>query len=37
MKIGTNEVGHMTDMAALPPYGKNLKKSSSPEPLDQRP
>ena len=25
--------GHMTKMAAMPIYGKNLKKSSSPEPL----
>ena len=25
--------GHMTKMAATPIYGKNLKKSSSPEPL----
>ena len=24
--------GHMTKMAAMPKYGKNLKKSSSPEP-----
>ena len=37
MKIVTNELGHMTNMAALPIYGKNLKKFSSPEPLDQRP
>ena len=29
MKINTNEVGHMTNMAAMPIYGKNLKKSSS--------
>ena len=35
MKICTNEVGHMTKMAAMPIYGKNLKKSSSPEPIDQ--
>ena len=33
MKIYTNELGHMT-MAAMPIYGKNLKKSS-PEPIDQ--
>ena len=33
MKIFTNELGHMTNMAAI--YGKNLKKSSSPEPIDQ--
>ena len=25
--------GHMTKMAAMPIYGKNLKKSSSSEPL----
>ena len=30
----SNGVGHMTNMAAMPIYGKNLKKSS-PEPLDQ--
>ena len=30
----TNELGHMTNMAAMPIYGKNLKKSSSPEPID---
>ena len=35
MKISTNEFGHMTKMAAMPIYGKNLKKSSSPEPIDQ--
>ena len=29
-----NELGHMTNMAAMPIYGKNLKKSS-PEPIDQ--
>ena len=33
MKIYTNELGHMTNMAAMPIYGKNLKKSSSPEPM----
>ena len=32
MKINTNELGHMTNMAI---YGKNLKKSSSPEPIDR--
>ena len=26
MKIYTNEFGHMTNMAAMPIYGKNLKK-----------
>ena len=35
MKIYINELGHMTNMAAMPIYGKNLKKSSSPEPIDQ--
>ena len=35
MKIYTDELGHMTDMAAMPIYGENLKKSSSPEPIDQ--
>ena len=34
MKIYTNELGHMTNMSAMPIYGKNLKKSSSPEPID---
>ena len=33
MKIYTNELGHMTNMAAMPIYGKILKKSSSPEPI----
>ena len=28
-----NELGHMTNMAAMPFYGKNLKKSSSQEPI----
>ena len=27
MKIYTNELGHMTSIAAMPIYGKNLKKS----------
>ena len=35
MKIDINELGHMTKMAAMPIYGKNLKKSSSPKPLDR--
>ena len=26
MKIYLNELGHMTNMAAMPIYGKNLKK-----------
>ena len=32
MKVCSNGPGHMTKMAAMPIYGKNLKKSSSPEP-----
>ena len=35
MKIRTNELGHMTNMAAMTIDGKNLKKFSSPEPIDQ--
>ena len=35
MKIDTNELGHITKMAAMSIYGENLKKSSSPEPVDQ--
>ena len=35
MKICTNELDHMNNMAAIPIYGKNLKKSSSPEAIDQ--
>ena len=34
-KIYTKFVGHMTKMAATPIYGKNLLKSSSPEPEGQ--
>ena len=30
-KVYINGPGHMTKMAAMPTYGKNLKKSSSPE------
>ena len=37
MKINTNELDHMTKMDAMPIYGKNLKKSSSSEPIDQWP
>ena len=33
MKTYTNALGHMY-MAALPIYVKNLKKSSSPEPMN---
>ena len=36
-KSCSNDLGHMTNMAAMPIYGKNLKKSSSPEPIDQWP
>ena len=32
MKFCSNGPGHMTKMAAMPIYGKNLKKSSSLEP-----
>ena len=31
-KVGSNGCGYMNKMAAMPIYGKNLKKSSSPEP-----
>ena len=31
----SNGLGHMTNMAAMPIDGKNLKKNSSPEPLDR--
>ena len=34
MKVYTNELGNMTNMAAITIYGKNLKKSS-PEPIDR--
>ena len=34
MKIYSNELGHAIKMSAMPIYGKNLKKSSSPEPID---
>ena len=34
MTINTNELGHMNNMAAMPIYGKNLEKSSSPEAID---
>ena len=30
-----NDPGHMTKMAAMPIYGKNLPKSSSLEPMDR--
>ena len=35
MKVYTNELGHMTNMATMPLYGKNLKKSTSPEAIDR--
>ena len=35
MKIYTNELGHMTNMVAIPIYVKKNKKSSSPEPIYQ--
>ena len=35
MKFYTNELSHITNMAALPIYGKNLK-ISSPEPFDRK-
>ena len=35
MKIYTNELNHMTNMAAMPIYGQNIKKSSTPESIDQ--
>ena len=31
-KVYSNGPGHMTKMAAMPIYGKDLKKSSTPEP-----
>ena len=35
MIIYTNELGHMKNIATMPIYGKNLKKSSSPEVMDR--
>ena len=35
MKIYTNEMGLITNMAAMPIYGKNHKKPSAPEPIDR--
>ena len=37
MKMCTIELGHITKMAAMLIYGKNLKKSSSPDTIDQWP
>ena len=34
-KVCSNGTGHMIKLAAMPIYGKNLKKSSSPEPKGQ--
>ena len=31
----SNGLGHMTKMATMPIYGKNIKKSSSLEPMDR--
>ena len=36
-KVCSNGPGHMTKMASMPIYCKNLKKSSSPEPKAQWP
>ena len=36
-KVCINGPGHMTKMVAMPIYGKNLKKSSSPEPVGRFP
>ena len=35
IKIYINELGHMTNMAALSINGKNLKNFSAPEPIDR--
>ena len=35
MNIYTNELGHMTNMATMPIYGKSLKKSNSPDVIDR--
>ena len=37
MKIYTNEFGSISNTAAMPIYDKNLKKISSPEPIDRWP
>ena len=37
MKIYTNELSHITNMAPMPIYGENLKNSPTPEPIDQWP
>ena len=35
MKIYINELGYMTNMAAMPIYDKNLKEFSSLEPISR--
>ena len=35
MKIYTNEMGLITNMAAIPIYGKKLKKPSASEPIER--
>ena len=35
MKLYTNELGLITNMAAMPIHGKNLKISSSTEAIDR--
>ena len=35
LEIYTNEMGLITNMAAMPIYGKNLKKPSAPEAIDR--
>ena len=37
MNIYTNELGQMTNMATMPIYGENIKKSSSPEAIGRWP
>ena len=34
IKLYTNELGHMTNMAAMSIYGKILEKASSPESIN---
>ena len=34
LKMYINELGHVTNKAAMPIHGKNLKKSYSTEPID---
>ena len=36
-KVCSNGPGHMTKVAVMPIYGKNLKKNSCPEPKVQCP